>query len=108
MKKEIAIKVKKKYGRYISNKVLTNNPFIYSLNEQLELECRQNIVSRALKFSRQQSGKQKLAAGSGSFTADWAAEKIQQYLRHLQSLESDGVQALLEYDKVNAYSISVE
>ncbi|XP_038071968.1 neuroblastoma-amplified sequence-like, partial [Patiria miniata] len=76
--------------------------------QKLELECRQKIVNRALKFSRQQSGKQKLAASTGSFKLESAVEKLQQYVRHLQSLESEGVEELIQYDKDKSSSYTVK
>ncbi|XP_022105886.1 neuroblastoma-amplified sequence-like [Acanthaster planci] len=76
--------------------------------QKLDLECRQNVANRALKFSRQQSGKHKLAAATGNFTLDLAMEKLQQYVRHLQSLESEGVQALIQYDQEMSTSYTVK
>ncbi|XP_033634879.1 neuroblastoma-amplified sequence-like [Asterias rubens] len=82
------------FTSFISNVIFTEDSI-----QKLELDCRQKIVTRALKFSRQQTGKQKLATAVGAFTVDWASERLQQYLKHLQSLESDGVQDLKDYDK---------
>ena len=73
------------------------------LNLQLQLECRQNVINRALKYARQGgSGKQKFVVEKQStFTADDAVTRFLQFQKHLQSLDSEDALVLKEHDQVS-------
>ncbi|KAJ8029007.1 Neuroblastoma-amplified sequence [Holothuria leucospilota] len=68
--------------------------------QMLELECRQNIIGRALKYAKQKGGsKQKFVADTSEEEVAAICKTFQQYQRHLQSLQTDSVLDLKEIDK---------
>ncbi|KAK3097270.1 hypothetical protein FSP39_008222 [Pinctada imbricata] len=71
--------------------------FVRDSREKLELECRQEIVKRTLKFSRQQGGKKKKMDDSKQ-RVSWedAASVLLGYQSHLESLKNDTLSTLQE------------
>ncbi|CAG2205931.1 NBAS [Mytilus edulis] len=61
----------------------------------LEVECRQEIVKRTLKFTKQHGGKKKKQDDSGC-RISWedAANTLQQYLNHIENLNHESFKSL--------------
>ncbi|XP_072038105.1 NBAS subunit of NRZ tethering complex-like [Amphiura filiformis] len=75
--------------------------------ERLELECRQNIINRALKYSRQQGGGGKpkfVIEKDATFMPDNAASKFLQFQQHLESLQDEDALVLKEHDQKHSTS----
>ncbi|XP_072167418.1 NBAS subunit of NRZ tethering complex-like [Diadema setosum] len=71
--------------------------------DKLPLDCRQNIISRALKFTRQQgSGKQKFSGESSENDLEAGIQQLQQYQKHLQTLTTEGALKIKQFDEENA------
>eukprot|EP00057_Strongylocentrotus_purpuratus_P023613 XP_011678087.1 PREDICTED: neuroblastoma-amplified sequence [Strongylocentrotus purpuratus] len=71
--------------------------------EKLSLESRQNLVSRAIKFAKQQgSGKQKFAGESSENIVKSCIQGLQQYQKHLQTLNTEGVLQIEQFDQDNS------
>ncbi|XP_070541643.1 NBAS subunit of NRZ tethering complex-like [Ptychodera flava] len=62
-------------------------------------DCRYDIVKRALKFARQQSGKQKQQEDSTNFSFEDVVVHLQQSQRHLETLKSDFITDLKNSEK---------
>ncbi|VDI84096.1 neuroblastoma-amplified sequence, partial [Mytilus galloprovincialis] len=62
---------------------------------KLEVECRQEIVKRTLKFTKQHGGKKKKQDDSGC-RISWedAANTLQQYLNHIENLNHESFKSL--------------
>ena len=84
-----------------STAVLFNISFL-NVCFQLQLECRQNIINRALKYSRQQGGgKAKFVLEKdATFMQDDATAKFLQFQKHLESLQDEDALVLKDHDQV--------
>ncbi|PIK59423.1 putative neuroblastoma-amplified sequence [Apostichopus japonicus] len=68
--------------------------------KMLELECRQNIIGRALKYTRQKGGsKQKFVSEVSEDEMTAICGRFQHYQKHLQSLVNESVLELKKIDE---------
>ncbi|XP_041464544.1 neuroblastoma-amplified sequence-like [Lytechinus variegatus] len=71
--------------------------------DKLSLECRQNLVSRAIKFAKQQgSGKQKFAGETSENIVESTIQTLQLYQKHLQTLNTEGMFQIRQFDQDNS------
>ncbi|XP_077988543.1 NBAS subunit of NRZ tethering complex-like [Glandiceps talaboti] len=70
-------------------KFIDNITFTEQAIQMLVEECRSDIVRRAVKYARQQSGKQKPSEQSKDMTYEGAVNHLQQSQRHLDTLKNE-------------------